>query len=407
MSLLLLPLLCLVIATLAVRTSRLETGVCLLFTTLLLPSLNAALSFPGDESLRWGVLAVLMLVAGATAVMVRRPHAQGRRDMSLMWLAGLALCSVAWSIDVQTSLESSVAFLATIVFSLTLSRGGFGGAQLLRVLVTMAIIVALANLIGLVGGLAAPSGRYAGVFENPNFLGVLNALLFSPALAFALRARSPRTRFTYGSVAGLLVVESFLAGSRAGILSMALAYLFLVRPTKRWRGNRRRIAIALVPVLAAVFVSSSTVNPHRFSRENTRSELWGATRVLFPERPILGHGFGTTELTLVPFSNEGVAINFHNSYLNLVNDLGVLGVLGFVIVLIRLWQARRRADPAFVALTVSGLVSAAFESWLMAVGSGVAVIYWLTVAATIRGREVTSAPESLHVPLTAPAITRS
>jgi O-antigen ligase len=381
-----LSLLVLVLASVsAIRLAkRLESVVVLTLFAFLVPAFNSAILIPFSENLRWIALGITTLLAAVRALVLRAHPAHRTVDLTVIWFVALALASVSWSIAPSRSAGPAIAFLVMVLLSIALDKGGFGAINLIRCFCALAVIVAAGGVTALVMRLVTSTGRFAGLFDNPNLLGVLNALLFPAVLSAALGSSSFRQRVFYGGTASVLVLSSFLAASRSGIIAMSLAYLYLVRP-KHWsRQHTRRVIAAVLPFIIAVGVSVATTSTHRFSTEDSRTQLWRAFPTLFEEEPLFGHGFATTELALAPFTLEQSEVNFHNSYLNLLNDLGLLGGVAYLAILWRVWRLRNLTDPGLVAVVIGGLFSALFESWMLAIGSGAAVLFWLAVLQIMR-----------------------
>jgi O-antigen ligase len=124
-----------------------------------------------------------------------------------------------------------------------------------------------------------------------------------------------------------------------------------------------------------------------------RSVVWGETIPLIAERPLAGHGFGTTP-TIFPAAqgSSGPLIlgRTHNSYLEAAVDLGWTGMLWLMAIalggLVAAWRVSRLPGPdrvagtALLAGVVGGGVEGMFESGLLAAGGLLAFPFWTVVA---------------------------
>ena len=128
----------------------------------------------------------------------------------------------------------------------------------------------------------------------------------------------------------------------------------------------RSIVLVLVVMLAAFFTfqddvlwrlernttdSSGDLTEHVQSIINIKSDAsnlerinrWDAAIAMFKERPLFGWGPGTYQFQYAPFqmsynktiisTNFGTGGNAHSEYLGLLSEAGVLGLLGFLLII--------------------------------------------------------------------------
>lgn len=389
------------LAGLVLSVRRLEIVLLSAMVALLLPSTSIGAGAPWLLSIRWIVgglaffaVVVRMLNAGDTEASARSTPPE------IFLFVALALASVGWSISLGLTLGRAATF-AVMITTLVLVQSVPGArSQLRTALQVTAGLIAVGGLVAALTGARAVTGRYAGVFNSPNALGTFCALLFPLVFEQALHAGIRRRRVAAWGTAVALVAQSVAAGSRGGLLAIAAAYFFLL-----WRGRRGWAARRLIPFLIPVFVGVAVViigveDPHRFSLTDSRTSLWSIFPEVFKSAPIVGHGFGTTQVVLAPFSArtgylDPRGVDFHNSYLNVLSDVGLAGGLLLGVVLFRAARASARADAGMVGVVIAGTVSATFESWLLSVGSGSAFIFWFALLGVVaRKRMVTPEPRA-------------
>jgi O-antigen ligase len=119
-----------------------------------------------------------------------------------------------------------------------------------------------------------------------------------------------------------------------------------------------------------------------------RLQAWDALLPVVEERPITGHGFGTTDEEFAVIDArvpEFRGSHPSNSYLEITFDLGLLG-LGLIAVLIlrALLSAYRLslADVLGAALTgsiVAGVIRSIFESGMTSAGGLFALSFWVVL----------------------------
>jgi len=164
------------------------------------------------------------------------------------------------------------------------------------------------------------------------------------------------------------------------------------------------ILIAVFAIIApdrlAQFSSSSTDTLlYKGKRQDgllgSRTSPWQQTMDVIQQHPWFGSGFGTSpsgteNMRLqITSSNTETSREHGSSYLALLEWVGIVGVTPFytlitflLIVVARVFAwMRRTADPfhpavPLAAIVLGGLVHAAFEDWLFAVGYYLCVFYW-------------------------------
>lgn len=255
----------------------------------------------------------------------------------------------------------------------------------LRDLVMLTLLVCL---IGLVLRFLAPSivmfddsGRYRGIFGNPNGMGVYGALVF-PMVVFYLRfTQHEHSKSTARLIMGALLVSVVLSFSR-NALTCILLFLFLSFIHKG--GIIKPILFYGVGLPSLIFLLSGrnlvTLLELIGLAEELRAEtlLNGSGRVfawqwaieVFLQNPFFGRGFAFEEILfhdhmpqwLYETGHQG---GVHNSYLSFLLNTGIFGltiVLTFWITLIR----RIRPKHYRPAILFLAGFSAFFEPWLNA-----------------------------------------
>jgi len=220
-------------------------------------------------------------------------------------------------------------------------------------------------------------GRLQGPFDSPNTLGALLAL--STPIA-ASRSRFPAL---YWAIAFGLSVAS---GSRGGMLALTVAAVVLIIQRRRVVPIVGLFVIGLI-VLSTGVVRTETDNEQVFGI-NTRSLIWSEVLEASLDAPIVGHGFGAVDD--FAFSNEtrrwaGNSPQTHNSWLDILYEQGILGIILWAVALFLGLAAAVRAGPIWIATIAAGLVSATFESWLFAIGGGIGSLFWLIFGAAALG----------------------
>ena len=334
----------------------------------------------------------------------------------------LALLSTFWS---ETPLPTA-AFACSFLLVTTIAHAfvaRYAGTPALaqsttnRVVAVMLVLVALGFVPFLRADALLVSGRLRGFFGNPNGLGLTCALL-APfgALAFA-RARGAR-RVTAGALLATFLVLAFVSGSRSGfggvVVGTAVTW-FLLHPSRFLLGAVAAGVLVSLASLAGGDVDLETGPVATLARTDTvarisgRLERWQAGFERFQEAPFVGHGFRSsfgygTATSLDPEAAVEVTTsgtNYHSQHVETLVDLGVVGELLFLWVLVGAFARARRVavardDPqaAGVGAALAGTFAAAtidsfFHNWFFAV-SPYAFLFWSFVglAAGLDARRV-------------------
>ncbi len=266
------------------------------------------------------------------------------------------------------------------------------------------------------------------LFGNPNSLGAVMGVLVVPMLLWGVLV-SEGTRSQKRLILALILSVVLLATSyaRAGILAATISSALVCVTLRRFRVMLLLTAVTLLAALAAVVISppadESASLTSAFIYKGHRAEgvlgsrksPWQQSISSVAEHPWFGTGFGTSAtgtLASADFSSfRSAARNSRehgNSYLALLEWVGLLGIWPFVALLamaanniFRSLICIRRASTAYsplvpiAAVMVAGLIHAAFEDWLFAIGYYLCVVFWGLAFVQV---DVLAAPENNRAP---------
>ncbi|MCC7264039.1 MAG: O-antigen ligase family protein [Candidatus Latescibacteria bacterium] len=217
--------------------------------------------------------------------------------------------------------------------------------------------------------------RVVSVFENPNTLANFMAALLPLAMAAFLQVQASKAQVLFLSSVGLIYAGLLLAGSRgawwaalAGVLVLAGGYLHQIRRRVtqvhwRWIGTLLLLLGTITFLLSRETVIQGPAGPvsmqeRAFSSKNIigsgvqqdpsinhRYHIWQVTWQMIQEHPLLGSGYGSYARRFLEvrqalqnqgeFPVEGWNTHFdalyaHNEYLQIWAESGLLGLVGFV-----------------------------------------------------------------------------
>jgi O-antigen ligase len=391
---------------------------------------------------RWAMLVVLLVVA-AGAAWRAAPRRLPRGFAAAVWLAVLATVSTLWSVDPRLTFEragSFVLLVATAGLAAAACARPADAERALGGILAGAVLVALAGVALLAvdrgdalqhGSTGVPT-RFRGLGESANTSSLLIGLALPLAVYSVLRAQRVRHRVA-GALVFLLLDGSIVgSGSRAPLVAGFAAALGLVAlaPARRVAfgaavlvllglsvglgtipkplasGSKPAVAAPAGPRAAPGYVNAEEAFPleadigrslpHEGGAEAPRSltgssgrtEAWRGALHEAARRPVAGHGFGTEARVFVDryfFFAGGLP---ENSYIGVLLQLGVVGLVSF-LGMFALWfgagaRAWLRAAPrdrltlaACAATLGAALVMAFVQSYFDSVGNIATLSLWL------------------------------
>lgn len=237
-------------------------------------------------------------------------------------------------------------------------------------------------------------GAFTGVMSHCMLAGPFCAM----ACLFAVIQAVRRNSYKWGFLALLCVVPTLAAGSRSALLSLT-AGLFVIFLTVK---KLRILLILFFPLALYYFVThpgkdiivdDQTVLGEMTSKLrtkgmlNTREALWQSRISEFKEFPFFGMGVGMGRGAGSVEKKGKINIEPGSSYLAILSMTGSVGALAFVILFFALASRFFHYTPdipfleRLEVLSILTLlaVHAAAEGWILAVGSILAVVFWLSV----------------------------
>ena len=377
------------------------------FPLLLAAFLWAGMALPLSEEWttgRWIVLAV-----GALAGLIVYARDQ-RYSFGTFHLAAL-FCVIAAMVSAAVSAYPTLAFLKGMSLLLLFLYGSTGArlAVMERTAVFFSSLLIGCELLVYVSAISYFIFRCE-IFGNPNSMGAVMGVAALPLLLWGiLVSERPTTRWRRTFAFALALILLFSSYARAGIAGAAVSCILLCLSLRRYGLLVGGTCIALllaalvattVPLHQQPSDSLTYVFLYKGHREDgllaSRRSIWDDTVSAIKNHPWLGSGFGTSptssDLVQQPGSVESLreATREHgNSYLAITEWVGVMGDIPFfalvILIAVNVGRALTRArhtrnvfSPALplAGVLAAGLVHAAFEDWLFAVGYYLCIFFW-------------------------------
>ena len=419
---------------------------------------------PLVDRARWGSLALWWVAFVLLLIVSRPPRKLYAFDFLALLLISFCFISTTYSIDPTITWQRSLSALllyGAVFWCVWGYADSVGDEKVINTMIATAAlfyIVSLSLIVTPVGWLAN-TGRFTGVFRNPNFLGLLPIVILPLVLVRVLHYR----RWFDNALLLVILVSLITSGSRAGILACSVSTLFILYTAGVGKVFLSLGAVVVwVQMLFALGVfDTGALEEFGFTRRllvtafsfNSTSEVaiatsgrlnaWQLALLVIQNAPLVGQGFGT-EATVFNISSEDFDLggltgaSFFNSYLGMTVQLGLVGMVLFFVPLfllvVRSPRKGKRRDNirairaredllqcALRGVILGGLVSAAFESWVYSAGNGISFMFWTCVMLLLRSsttmdkhqrlrqklrivllRELLHRPQTVPAPVTSP-----
>jgi len=362
-----------------------------------------------------------------------------KKDKLLSWgiaflFIGVILSTIN-SIDLRTSLGILKGwFVDPFLFFLVFISAIKNKKQIAIALwsfILSGFVVALVSLGYALTNSLTFDGRLRAIYESPNYLAMYLAPAFlfavylfifqrGPSLSFRADVRNPSIETNHCNtclsvVKGffssllsaqndkkwqavvLLVVLSaiFLAKSYGAMLGIAVAlFCFLLKKYQSknayfFLDNKKRlIIVSAIALVIFSFLSyqkyKQIINSNERSSFHSRLMIWDASREMLKDSPVFGIGPGTFQEIYLDYQNrfsvpylEWAVAEPHNTFLAFYLQSGLIGFVGFLLILFWMLKRARYNDMIFVFLIyflIHGFVDTLY--WK----NDLAMIFWLVIA---------------------------
>ncbi len=331
-------------------------------------------------------LCLLAVVAAALAAryLLARPKLDRPPDVSgwlwLVWLASVAVSALAAP---YVSLEALLILTAPVPLAFALERGMISRERVCRAILAGSSAMCAIAVLQYAGAdplrwlgwspetFSSPRMRVYGTLGNPDFVAAwcAGALPLAVMCAGIRRSEFWRPAFAGWGVVALHLGAMLATGSRVFLLAIPVAITAMAVP-RGAKLSRWWLAAAGVVLVAAVWCSPGRPLGVVFDgRLYLARVAWSGWRNI----PVVGHGPGSFELQfakqqtawLRAHPGEGAAFagavdHAHNDYLEMLIELGPLGLGAFLALAGALaWRARHAPDDAVVLGAWGGVAALA------------------------------------------------
>jgi O-antigen ligase len=193
--------------------------------------------------------------------------------------------------------------------------------------------------------------RFAAEGFDANDLAATLALALPMAWYLATVHRKPLLRLLFRGYFPVGIVAIGLTGSRGGMLATMVALLIVPLTMTRLSPGRLVTAIAILCVtgmLAMAYIPqtvvqrlATTTTEVQEGRVGGRLKIWVAGMQAFSQKPMLGYGTANFKPAVAPYMLDD-AQSAHNSFLSVLVEQGLLGLLLYLVMFAAVFRAALR-----------------------------------------------------------------
>lgn len=272
-------------------------------------------------------------------------YLDGVRGLSLLAFSGLAMASVAWSVNPDVTRATGIELLKLTAIYLTIINvittpkrmAVMAGAMVLASIVTsIGVINWYRAGVDMVEGFRS---RWVGVYADPNHMAMDIGVVVPLAVAFLARKESKWFMRVACAVAAVLAVMAIvLSHSRGGFIGLSVAMtVWAIREKRRLQSIAVGGVLALGLVLFApqsFWERNETVATfHEDASAMGRVYAWQVASRISLDKPLLGVGAGSFRYAWPFYAPPEAkrAYVAHNIFLDVIGETGFIGLLFFLV----------------------------------------------------------------------------
>ena len=339
--------------------------------------------FNPAKELVFNILVIIGLMFWFLKMTSQEKFALARNPLNLPILSFMAICSLSilWSNSPMVSLLELTLFLVGPLLYFIVVNNVYDEHQINRLLTATLIISSLLGIYGICqyNGIDfsfwkenVGRNQVFGLFGNVNYFAeyLIIPLPLAISLFFVARNKTHKTLLLLGILAmGGSLILTFTRGSylAIGISSLFIFFLYLAKQGKGFIKKHKKIFIIILAfIILATFLFAlpnplnkpgtaiskikSRISISQFTSDSSlkrREAIWGFTTLMIKDHPLLGSGLGTFKYNSLSYQARffdqgenrrlypyGIADKVHNEYLQLVVELGIIGLGIFLWIII-------------------------------------------------------------------------
>jgi O-antigen ligase len=286
-----------------------------------------------------------------------------QKNIWIWLLVGIVITSVFWSVGPDITQRRSILLLGTTLFGVYLAMRYTLREQLQLLTWVCGIVIVLSFLFAVAlpsyglmtfqeGG--AHAGAWRGILPHKNTFGRfmnLSAIIF---LLVAISNSIFHRKYRWLLWAGFVLSVAFIILTTSKTALIVFLTLTIILPLYRaLRGNYTQVVPSIIALVfvggsaATLLLDNLPVIATALGKDLTftgRTDIWAVMLESISERPLFGYGFNAfwqdwdSEVTAYVWRTlEWECPNGHNGWMDLLAELGILGLTVFLISYITTW----------------------------------------------------------------------
>lgn len=185
---------------------------------------------------------------------------------------------------------------------------------------------------------------------DANFICTFFAMMFPLPLMQAWHYKNknkPLLSALFSLTSLFFFICAFLTESRMGIIAIVIGLFYLASRPLITPTSKMALSIVFIVTVFVVFLSGDSLL-QRYADIQDKSNAdryltWKNGLILFQENPIIGSGIHTAPASFYkntqypPFQSEFRQLDVHNTFIKVAAELGILGLISFLILYFRPW----------------------------------------------------------------------
>ncbi|HNO75013.1 MAG TPA: O-antigen ligase family protein [Nitrosomonas mobilis] len=380
------------------RLSRHMAAYLSVFSVFFISGVDVSQAEAVGSWIKTGVTALVIVLALAFYLNSLNSPKRVINQTGLYWvgcLFALAGFSIAWSINLPATGITFVAWIYTFCAAYLLIGLGLQSAMAI-IVISFAWLCAISLVLSLAWSDAFMLNhgvmRFRGLFYGPHALARPAAICLCIIASGVLLVRRP-VLFALALIIGVSLLLTFSRQAIAAAMVSVVIALFM-----RVRTYSHIAVIGFISAILVIGLSSAYMSGYDLAEIASRGEgddvqsltgrtfIWEATFDLIWQKPFLGYGFGAGGIALQDYYSAGAynwtTYNAHNAFLQILLDLGVVGLI-LLLIMLGYWLARSISIfpvllfPAFICVVLLSFVERGFYG----VGGIIPLVFMLALLA--------------------------
>lgn len=242
-------------------------------------------------------------------------------------------------------------------------------------------------------------GRSFGPFESPNFLAMFLVPIVFLSLLLLPYIKNKTRKIVFGFSLILPLLAIYYSGSKAGLIALFAGNLIILLINLYFlvKTKSQKILVTIIFIVVSFlsgFIASTKIDSNTASND-IRKQIYSYSVQIIKDKPVLGIGLGDFQDTIAKYSANdhsfqewGVpyALHPHNLFLAMWLNLGLIGLVFFLAVLVKfLLNSFKSQDnfttslilAAMTAIIVHGLFDTTYFK------NDLSAIFWLIIALSV------------------------